>query len=94
LVSESDVDSYKQIKIDLDELRLLVEKSELWVFMSRDKRGPDKKMADDVGLVEVRFVQSLFKLDSLNISSCYTEQQTCISCKLAHGIFSWLRFYV
>ena len=32
LVSDSDVKSYKQIKDDLDGLRLLVEKSELWVF--------------------------------------------------------------
>lgn len=30
LVSSSDVDNYKQIKSDLDELRVLVEKSELW----------------------------------------------------------------
>jgi len=32
LVSDSDVETYKQIKRDLDRLRLLVEKSELWVF--------------------------------------------------------------
>ncbi|XP_026523646.1 inositol 1,4,5-trisphosphate receptor type 2 isoform X5 [Notechis scutatus] len=31
LVSNQDVDSYKQIKSDLDQLRLTVEKSELWV---------------------------------------------------------------
>ena len=30
LVSDNDVNSYKQIKDDLDGLRLLVEKSELW----------------------------------------------------------------
>ena len=35
LVSDSDVKSYKQIKVDLDGLRLLVEKSELWVFKSK-----------------------------------------------------------
>lgn len=37
LVSSSDVDNYKQIKSDLDELRLLVEKSELWgkAFLKR-----------------------------------------------------------
>ena len=32
LVSDSDVESYKQIKTDLDALRLIVEKSELWVY--------------------------------------------------------------
>lgn len=34
LVSNQDVDSYKQIKADLDQLRLTVEKSELWVEKS------------------------------------------------------------
>jgi len=40
LISDSDVDNYKQIKSDLDVLRLLVEKSELWVFK---KKGDGKK---------------------------------------------------
>uniref|UniRef100_A0A3Q3J9U7 Inositol 1,4,5-trisphosphate receptor n=1 Tax=Monopterus albus TaxID=43700 RepID=A0A3Q3J9U7_MONAL len=34
LVSEQDVENYKQIKTDLDQLRLIVEKSELWVEKS------------------------------------------------------------
>ncbi|CAH2278455.1 inositol 1,4,5-trisphosphate receptor type 2 isoform X1 [Pelobates cultripes] len=34
LVSTQDVDNYKQIKADLDQLRLTVEKSELWVEKS------------------------------------------------------------
>ncbi len=38
-MSDSDVKSYKQIKDDLDGLRLLVEKSELWVFKA--KSGED-----------------------------------------------------
>lgn len=41
LVSESDVENYKQIKTDLDKLRLLVEKSELWV--SKEKGDKKKK---------------------------------------------------
>lgn len=41
LVSDSDVESYKQIKSDLDVLRQSVEKSELWVYKS--------KAHDDVG---------------------------------------------
>ena len=32
LVSETDIENYKQIKRDLDRLRLFVEKSELWVY--------------------------------------------------------------
>ncbi|XP_071054904.1 inositol 1,4,5-trisphosphate receptor isoform X3 [Onthophagus taurus] len=35
LVSDSDVESYKQIKVDLDVLRQSVEKSELWVYKSK-----------------------------------------------------------
>lgn len=36
LVSDSDVDNYKQIKKDLDQLKLFVEKSELWVYKKND----------------------------------------------------------
>jgi len=43
LISDSDVENYKQIKSDLDILRLLVEKSELWVFK---KKGDGKKEKD------------------------------------------------
>ena len=39
LVSDSDVESYKQIKADLDLLRLLVEKSELWVYKAKMAEG-------------------------------------------------------
>ena len=35
LVSTSDVENYKQIKADLDDMRLLVEKSELWVYKDK-----------------------------------------------------------
>ncbi|XP_018320612.1 inositol 1,4,5-trisphosphate receptor isoform X2 [Agrilus planipennis] len=35
LVSDADVESYKQIKADLDVLRQSVEKSELWVYKSK-----------------------------------------------------------
>ena len=51
------MDNYKQIKVDLDELRLLVEKSELWVYKAKSsseegstkKQSPDKVGTDDVG---------------------------------------------
>uniref|UniRef100_A0A1I8HB83 Inositol 1,4,5-trisphosphate receptor n=1 Tax=Macrostomum lignano TaxID=282301 RepID=A0A1I8HB83_9PLAT len=39
LVSASDVSTYKQIRTDLDEIRMLVEKSELWVYKSRNSGG-------------------------------------------------------
>ena len=50
-MSESDVENYKQIKADLDELRLLVEKSELWVYKAKVSEGgkKDKKKKDGDG---------------------------------------------
>lgn len=52
LVSDGDVESYKQIKADLDILRQSVEKSELWVYKSKtyaDESNlvPNKKKNDD-----------------------------------------------
>ncbi|XP_039617485.1 inositol 1,4,5-trisphosphate receptor type 2 isoform X2 [Polypterus senegalus] len=41
LVSEQDVENYKQIKADLDQLRLTVEKSELWVEKSNSYGNQD-----------------------------------------------------
>jgi hypothetical protein len=60
LVSESDVENYKQIKADLDELRLLVEKSELWVYKAKssDEDGGEKKKEKKVRLTFI--VASLF----------------------------------
>lgn len=50
LVSDSDVESYKQIKSDLDVLRQSVEKSELWVYKSKaseEHGGKKKKNKED-----------------------------------------------
>ncbi|KAJ8985868.1 hypothetical protein NQ317_006242 [Molorchus minor] len=50
LVSDSDVESYKQIKADLDVLRQSVEKSELWVYKSKcvdDHNAPSKKNKEE-----------------------------------------------
>lgn len=40
-MSEQDVENYKQIKTDLDQLRLTVEKSELWVEKSGGYSGEE-----------------------------------------------------
>ncbi|KAJ8046348.1 Inositol 1,4,5-trisphosphate receptor [Holothuria leucospilota] len=45
LVTESDIENYKKIKEDLDDLRNIVEKSELWVYKSKQ----DKKKKGDKG---------------------------------------------
>ncbi|XP_076641115.1 inositol 1,4,5-trisphosphate receptor-like isoform X1 [Halictus rubicundus] len=49
LVSDSDVESYKQIKSDLDVLRQSVEKSELWVYKSKaaEEHGGKKKSKEE-----------------------------------------------
>lgn len=51
LVSDSDVKSYKQIKDDLDDLRLLVEKSELWVYKA--VKQEDKKVKEGWGVIDL-----------------------------------------
>uniref|UniRef100_A0A8D3DQN7 Inositol 1,4,5-trisphosphate receptor n=1 Tax=Scophthalmus maximus TaxID=52904 RepID=A0A8D3DQN7_SCOMX len=47
LVTSQDVENYKQIKSDLDQLRSIVEKSELWVYK---RQGPDEPMDTGEGL--------------------------------------------
>lgn len=42
LVSTNDVENYKQIKTDLDQFRLIVEKSELWVYKSKTLDDSDQ----------------------------------------------------
>uniref|UniRef100_A0A7N6BQK3 Inositol 1,4,5-trisphosphate receptor n=1 Tax=Anabas testudineus TaxID=64144 RepID=A0A7N6BQK3_ANATE len=58
LVTSQDVDNYKQIKSDLDQLRSIVEKSELWVYKRQGEDGMDgdgpsesdnKKKGDSLG---------------------------------------------
>uniref|UniRef100_A0A3B4D8X1 Inositol 1,4,5-trisphosphate receptor n=1 Tax=Pygocentrus nattereri TaxID=42514 RepID=A0A3B4D8X1_PYGNA len=49
LISEQDVDNYKLIKSDLDHLRMMVEKSELWVDKKSSSGGEGKKDKGEVG---------------------------------------------
>uniref|UniRef100_A0A3P8NDA5 Inositol 1,4,5-trisphosphate receptor n=1 Tax=Astatotilapia calliptera TaxID=8154 RepID=A0A3P8NDA5_ASTCA len=49
LVTSQDVENYKQIKSDLDQLRSIVEKSELWVYK---RLGPDEGMDGDSGGID------------------------------------------
>lgn len=62
LVSDSDVESYKQIKSDLDVLRQSVEKSELWVYKS-------KSAEDAAAGGSSASAQSVKKQKSLNLSN-------------------------
>lgn len=54
LVTSQDVENYKQIKSDLDQLRSIVEKSELWVYK---RQGSEEGM--DAGEPEHKPVQYL-----------------------------------
>lgn len=69
LVSDSDVESYKQIKADLDVLRQSVEKSELWVYKSKsvDDHSPPSskknKEEDDDTTTTVKHHPSLSTLE-------------------------------
>lgn len=47
LISSQDVENYKMIKADLDRLRTLVEKSELWVEKKSTGGGDGKKEKKD-----------------------------------------------
>lgn len=47
LVTSQDVENYKQIKSDLDQLRSIVEKSELWVYK---RQGSEEGMDAGEGL--------------------------------------------
>ncbi|XP_051964558.1 inositol 1,4,5-trisphosphate receptor type 3-like isoform X4 [Xyrauchen texanus] len=47
LISSQDVDNYKHIKRDLDLLRTMVEKSELWVIKKSSSEGDGKKDKKD-----------------------------------------------
>ncbi|KAJ6668257.1 hypothetical protein lerEdw1_015634, partial [Lerista edwardsae] len=51
LVTSQDVDNYKQIKQDLDQLRSIVEKSELWVYKGQ---GPDETLDVATGENELK----------------------------------------
>lgn len=69
LVSDSDVESYKQIKSDLDVLRQSVEKSELWVYKSRSVDESTKKIAkedDDEGGGDVKSTPNLAQTGKQN----------------------------
>ncbi|XP_063282731.1 inositol 1,4,5-trisphosphate receptor type 1 isoform X1 [Pelobates fuscus] len=49
LVTSQDVDNYKQIKQDLDQLRSIVEKSELWVYKGSGPEETPEAQAGEAG---------------------------------------------
>ena len=63
LISAQDVENYKLIKADLDRLRTLVEKSELWVEKKGSGGGDGKKdKKDKKEKAEVSEILIIFQL--------------------------------
>ncbi|CAD1478649.1 unnamed protein product, partial [Heterotrigona itama] len=76
LVSDSDVESYKQIKSDLDVLRQSVEKSELWVYKSKasEEHGNKKKKSkeeEDDGATPRKAPPQLSTSDKKGFHNCF-----------------------
>lgn len=54
LISAQDVENYKVIKSELDKLRMMVEKSELWVEKKGSSKGEDGQEGEKKEKKEVR----------------------------------------
>uniref|UniRef100_A0A8C6FZP0 Inositol 1,4,5-trisphosphate receptor n=1 Tax=Moschus moschiferus TaxID=68415 RepID=A0A8C6FZP0_MOSMO len=81
LVTSQDVDNYKQIKQDLDQLRSIVEKSELWVYKGQ---GPDEAMDGASGENEHK------KTEEGNNKSQQHESTSSYNYRVVKEIIIWL----
>uniref|UniRef100_A0A8C4M250 Inositol 1,4,5-trisphosphate receptor n=1 Tax=Equus asinus asinus TaxID=83772 RepID=A0A8C4M250_EQUAS len=96
LVSNQDVDNYKQIKADLDQLRLTVEKSELWVEKSSNyengemvQDGTKKPQIDSNKSNNYRIVKEiLIRLSKLCVQNkkCRNQHQRLLKNMGAHSV--------
>uniref|UniRef100_A0A674KBS4 Inositol 1,4,5-trisphosphate receptor n=1 Tax=Terrapene triunguis TaxID=2587831 RepID=A0A674KBS4_9SAUR len=92
LVSNQDVDNYKQIKADLDQLRLTVEKSELWVEKSSSyeiQDGTKKPQIDSNKSNNYNIVKEiLIRLSKLCVQNkkCRNQQQRLLKNMGAHSV--------
>nr|XP_012788828.1 unnamed protein product [Sorex araneus] len=100
LVSNQDVDNYKQIKADLDQLRLTVEKSELWVEKSGGYEsgelgeGQGKAAEEPLELLEAETMRHIF-MDNYPLCCELSERvvQHFVRCVETHGRHvQYLRF--
>uniref|UniRef100_A0A803SLP2 Inositol 1,4,5-trisphosphate receptor n=1 Tax=Anolis carolinensis TaxID=28377 RepID=A0A803SLP2_ANOCA len=87
LVSNQDVDNYKQIKADLDQLRLTVEKSELWVEKSSSYESGELGESQTKGSDEPNEV-ILNRLSKLCVQNkkCRNQQQRLLKNMGAHSV--------
>lgn len=96
LVSEQDVENYKQIKSDLDQLRLTVEKSELWVEKSVVYTGEElaAKMAKEpntevlCSYLKVKHLEATSKSNVLELDmtfSALSEITVCVKWAISNS---------
>lgn len=96
LVSEQDVENYKQIKSDLDQLRLTVEKSELWVEKSVVYTGEElaAKMAKEpntevlCSYLKVKYLEATSKSNVLELDmtfSALSEITVCVKWAISNS---------
>ncbi|XP_034023350.1 inositol 1,4,5-trisphosphate receptor type 1-like [Thalassophryne amazonica] len=78
LVTSQDVENYKQIKCDLDQLRSIVEKSELWVY-----KRQEEVMADGDGPSES---DNKIKVESLGSDRYKTESMSSYNYRVVKEI--------
>lgn len=89
-MTSQDVDNYKQIKSDLDQLRSIVEKSELWVYKRQgDDDGGDGPSESDHKMKVLRqnFLTIIVHLkDFLWDASHEYEQALILTLSMCRGI--------
>uniref|UniRef100_A0A674EWC2 Inositol 1,4,5-trisphosphate receptor n=1 Tax=Salmo trutta TaxID=8032 RepID=A0A674EWC2_SALTR len=92
LVSEQDVENYKQIKTNLDQLRLAVEKSELWVEKSGGYGNEDigdsqvKEQTMEVQHYTLQYATVFFSTLSYSIKKSCVQQQRLLKNMGAHSV--------
>uniref|UniRef100_A0A8C9TMY1 Inositol 1,4,5-trisphosphate receptor n=1 Tax=Scleropages formosus TaxID=113540 RepID=A0A8C9TMY1_SCLFO len=87
LISEQDVENYKLIKRDLDRLRTMVEKSELWVEKKGSSGGGDsKKDKEKHSSAVFVLLQILEGLNKMCSSGAWKKQQRLLKNMGAHKV--------
>uniref|UniRef100_A0A3B4BJ96 Inositol 1,4,5-trisphosphate receptor, type 1a n=1 Tax=Periophthalmus magnuspinnatus TaxID=409849 RepID=A0A3B4BJ96_9GOBI len=81
LVTSQDVENYKQIKSDLDQLRSIVEKSELWVYK---RQGPDETL--DTGDNTLHKVRDVYRALTPQTLQCIYEDTSSYNYRVVKEI--------
>lgn len=71
-MTSQDVDNYKQIKSDLDQLRSIVEKSELWVYKRQGDDGMDGDGAESDNKKKVQSTEIMQFLSVITTNNSFS----------------------